>query len=79
MESEVTRLVTTRNGAPPCERRIEDDLCRGARVKARRLANPIRFALPSVSGFRLVPSEQAPRLRRALSREPLGSGSPVPA
>ena len=53
--------------------------CRGAQAKARRLANPIRFALPSVSGFRLVPSEQAPRLRRALSRDPLGSGSPVPA
>ena len=45
----------------------------------RRLANPSWFALPSVSGFRLVPSEQAPRFwARASARAP-GSGSPVPA
>ena len=74
--NEVTRPVTTRKGAP----RIRGEfifVCRGALWRAAQ-RTLVWFALPSVSGFRLVPSEQAPRFwARAFARAP-GSGSPVP-
>jgi len=43
---------------------------------ARRLSELFKFALASVSGFRLVPSAQAPRFGRARSREPRDPGLP---
>jgi hypothetical protein len=60
---------------PPVGRRMQS-ISVATLALERRLANPSWFALPSVSGFRLVPSEQAPRLRRALSREPRDPGLP---
>jgi hypothetical protein len=71
---EGARFFTTRNYEP----RIRGEFYLSVATLAleRRLANPSWFALPSVSGFRLVPSEQAPRLRRALSREPRDPGLP---
>ena len=66
---------------PETERQISKPiLSRRSRLWRAAEANPDRFALPSVSGFRLVPSAQAPRFGRArsLARAP-GSWSPVPA
>ena len=77
VSDEGARFFTTRNYEPRI--RGEFILSVAALALERRLANPSWFALPSVSGFRLVPSEQAPRFwARAFARAP-GSGSPVPA
>jgi hypothetical protein len=51
--------------------------CRGALNGAPHGANPSRFALPSVSGLRLVPSDRPRALRpRAFPREPRDPGLP---
>jgi hypothetical protein len=57
--------------------RIEKKFTRGALHGAPQGANPLRFALPSVSGFRLVPSDRPRALGpRADRREPRDPGLP---
>jgi hypothetical protein len=71
--NEVTRPVTTRKGRR--EFAASSYLFVAALYDAPP-SEPSRFALPSVSGFRLVPSDRPRASGRALSREPRDPGLP---
>ena len=71
--NEVTRPVTTRKGRR--EFAASSYLFVAALYDAPP-SEPSRFALPSVSGFRLVPSDRPRASARALSREPRDPGLP---
>jgi hypothetical protein len=71
--NEVTRPVTTRKGRS--EFAASSYLFVAALYDAPP-SEPSRFALPSVSGFRLVPSDRPRASGRALSREPRDPGLP---